>query len=244
MQKLTCYLTVLVLGTLAFSVVRHRNLNLSTIASQKQPEHHKRVNERFPTVDYDKQDLSDPEKNTKRKRYNDGKMVYSKVNPSTVETVMTPEPHLSFPALPVTESDLVVVATVGTGQAHLSENKKNVFSEFVLIVENVLKSKDSGVFQGSVLTVDRLGGHVKYPNGQKILYRVFGINMPQTGSRYLFFLTSKHNKADLAILTAYELSQDGVAPLDEELPQVRSLTGVSEKEILEKVRALLLNSSN
>ena len=68
--------------------------------------------------------------------------------------------------------------------------------------------------------------------------------MPQTGSRYLFFLTSKHNKADLSILTAYELTQAGVAPLDEELPQVRSLTGVSEKDLLLRVRELLANVSH
>ena len=171
-------------------------------------------------------------------------MVYSRVDPSTVETVFTPEPHFTFPALPVAESELVVVGTIETEQAQVSENKKNVFSEFILIVEDVLKTTDSGIRQGSVVTVDRIGGHVRYPNGQKVLYRVFGINMPQIGSRYLLFLTSKHNKADLNILTGYELTEDGVTPLDEELPQVKSLTGVSERDILQRVRDLLLNPSN
>ena len=242
MHKLTYLLLILVLGTLSFSVVRHWNLTSSAVVPQKQLDH-KKVNDRFPTAEYDKQDLSDPEKNAKRKRYNDGKLVYSKIDPSTVESVFTPEPHFTFPALPVAESDLVVVGTIGGGQAQVSENKRNVFSEFTLIVENVLKSKDP-VAEGSVLSVDRIGGHVKYPNGQRVLYRVFGINMPQTGSRYLFFLTSKHNKADLSILTGYELTPDGVAPLDEELPQVRSLTGVSERDILQRTRELLANSSN
>jgi hypothetical protein len=242
MNKLTYLVLMLVLGTLTFSLVSNRNL-ITSVASQKQPDHNKRINERFPTADYDRQDLSDPEKNAKRKRYNDGKLVFSRVDPSTVETVFTPEPHFTFPALPVTESELVVVGTIGSAQAQVSENKRNVFSEFTLIVEDVLKSKDSLVFQGTVLTVDRIGGHVKYPNGQKVLYRVFGINMPQIGSRYLLFLTSKHNKADLSIVTGYEFTQDGVAPLDEELPQVRSLTGVSESDILQRLRELLLNSS-
>jgi hypothetical protein len=244
MHRLTYFLLVLVLGTLGLSVFRHWNPIRAAIATQKDPDHHKKVNERFPNADYDEQDSSDSEKNAKRKRYNDGRMVYSTVGPSTVESVFTPEPHFSFPALPVAESDIVVVGTVGTGQAHLSENKKNVFSEFTLIVENVLKSKTSSVVQGSVLTIDRIGGHVKYPSGQKVLYRIFGMNMPQIGSRYLFFLTSKHNKEDLSILTGYELTQDGAAPLDEELPQVRSLTGVSENDILQRVRNLVRNSSN
>lgn len=244
MHRLTYLLLILVLGTLGFSVVRYRNRIASAATSQKQPDHYKRVNERFPTTDYDKQDLTDPEKNAKRKRYNDGNLVYSKINPEVVETVFTPEPHLTFPALPVAESELVLVGTIGSGQAQLSENKKNVFSEFTLIVESVLKSKDPGVVQGSILTADRIGGHVKYPNGQRILYRIFGINMPQTGSRYLFFLTSKHNKSDLSILTAYEFTQDGVAPLDEELPQVRRFAGMNEKDILQRVRELLASSPN
>ena len=130
-----------------------------------------------------------------------------------------------MPALPVAESDIVVVGTVGSGQAHLSDNKKNIFSEFTLIGEEVLKSKTFGITQGSVLTVDRLGGHVIYPNGQKVLYRIHGVNMPQTGSRYLFFLTSKHNKEDLSILTGYELTEKGAVPLDEELAEVAALTG-------------------
>jgi hypothetical protein len=198
---------LLVLGTLGFSVLRPRNPAPAAVTSQKNTDHAKRINERFPLADYDERDSTDPAKNTKRKRYNDGKLVYSTVGPATVESVFTPEPHASFPPLPVAESDVIVVGLVGTGQAHLSENKKNVFSEFTLIVEDAIKSKLPGVVQGSVLTIDRLGGHVKYPNGQMVLYRIFGMNMPQIGSRYLFFLTTKHNKEDLAILTGYELTQ-------------------------------------
>jgi hypothetical protein len=112
-----------------------------------------------------------------------------------------------------------------------------------LIVEEVFKSK-SAISQGSVLTIDRIGGHVKYPNGQKVLYRISGLNMPQIGSRYLFFLTSKHNHDDLSILTGYELTETGAVPLDEGLPEVASLTGISEKEILQKVRDLVAKSSN
>lgn len=248
MHKLTYLLLILVLTTLGFSLVRHRILTSAAIAGQKDPDHHKRVNERFPTVDYKEQELLDTEKSAQRKekqkRYNDGKLVYSQVEASIQESVFTPEPHFTFPSLPVAESDAIVVGVIGTGQAHLSENKKNIFSEFTLVVEDVLKSKLSGVAQGTVLTLDRIGGHVKYPNGQTVLYRIAGINMPQTGSRYLFFLTAKHNQQDLSILTGYELTQNGVIPLDEELPQVSGLTGVSEADILQRVRNLIRNPSN
>ena len=244
MQRLTYLLVLLVLSTLVFSLLRHRNLASAALAPQKNADHAKQINERFPVASYDEPDATDPPKNAKRKRYNDGKLVYSTVGPATVESVFTPEPHATFPALPVAESDVIVVGTVGTGEAHVSENKKNVFSEFTLVVEDVLKSKASAVMQGSVLTINRIGGHVKYPNGQRVLYRIFGMNMPQIGARYLFFLTTRHNKEDLSILTGYELTQDGAAPLDEELPQVRSLTGVGEKDLLQRVRNLIRASSN
>lgn len=248
MQNLTYALLILVLGTLGFSLARNRNLTAATIAGlqdveQKWREREKKIKDRFPTVDYNKPDSADPERNAKKKRYNQGSWVSTKVGPETVEAVLIGEPHITLPALPVAESDIVVVGTVGSGQAHLSDNKENIFSEFTLIVEEVLKSKTFGISQGSVLTVDRLGGHVIYPNGQKVLYRIHGENMPQTGSRYLFFLTSKHNEEDLSILTGYELTEKGAVPLDEELAEVAALTGVSEKDILQRVRGLIANSS-
>ena len=248
MQKVTYVLLVLVLGTLVFSLARNRSLTTATAAGQedaeqKYREHNKKIKDRFPTVDYNKPDSADPEKKAKKKRYNDGNWVYSNVGPDINEAIFTPEPHVTFPALPVAESDIVVVGTVGSGEAHLSDNKKNIFSEFTLIVEEVLKSKTSGIGQGSVLTADRIGGHVMYPNGQKFLYRVVGVNMPQVGSRYLFFLTSKHNKEDLSILTAYELTETGAVPLDEQLTETAALNGMSEKDILQRVRGLIANPS-
>lgn len=241
MQKLTYFLLVLVVGTIAVSVVRHPN----SIATAPANQHYKRINERFPTADYDEQDLPDTDKNAKRKakqkRYNDGDWV-SSVEPGVDEAALTLEPHFTFPALPVAESEIVVIGNIGTAQAHLSESKRNVFSEFTLTVEVVLKSKIP-VAQGSVLTIDRVGGHVKYPNGQRVLFRITGLNMPQVGGRYLLFLTSEHNKTDLSILTAYELTPNGTIPLDE-LSHVTNLSGISEDDILERVRTLIKNSAN
>jgi len=243
MPKLTYFLLVLMVGMIALSVVRHRNP--IPAAGQTNREDYKKVNERFPTADYDdKQDLPDPEKNAKRKakqkRYNDTSLVASHVEPGVDEAALTLEPHFTFPALPVAESEIVVVGTIGTAQAHLSENKENVFSEFALIVEDVLKSKIQEVERDSVLTIDRVGGHVRYPNGHRILYRITGLNMPQVGGRYLLFLTLKHNNEDISILTAYRLTPNGAIPLDD-LHQVKSLTGVTEADILQRVRKLIQN---
>jgi hypothetical protein len=135
-----------------------------------------------------------------------------------------------------------VVGTIGTAQAFLSENKRNVFSEFTLTVEDVLKSTIQVAAQGSVLTIDRVGGHVKYPNGQKVLFRIAGLNMPRIGGRYLLFLTSTHGKEDISILTAYELTPEGAIPLDPK--RVDGLAGGTEAEFLQRVRSLIQNTAN
>jgi hypothetical protein len=236
------------MGTITLSVFRDENPTPITTPSQKNTEHYKKINERFPTVDYkDKQDLLDPEKTAKRKekqkRYNDTHLVVSRVEPGTDEAALFLEPHVTFPALPVAESEIVVVGTIGTAQAVLSESKRNVFSEFTLSVEDVLKSQIQGVAQGSVLTIDRVGGHVRYPNGQRVLFRLAGQNMPQIGGRYLLFLTSTHSKQDISILTGYQLTPDGALPLDEPY-QVASLTDSTEVALLQRVRDLIQNSAN
>lgn len=246
MPKLTYFLLVLVAGTIIFSAVRHPT-PIPTTVSQRNRDDYKKINERFPTADYDsKQDLPDPERNAKRKekqrRYDDTNLVASHVQPGVDEATLFLEPHITFPSLPVAESECVVVGTIGTAQALLSESKRNVFSEFTLTVEDVLKSKMQGVAQGSVLTIDRVGAHVKYPNGQRVLFRIAGLNMPQIGGRYLLFLTSIHSKEDISILTGYQLTPDGAIPLDE-LYGAASLTGVSEVDILQRVRKLIQNSA-
>lgn len=100
-----------------------------------------------------------------------------------------------------------------------------------------LKTSNQGVKQASVVTVNRMGGFVKYPNGQTVLYRRSGVYMPKIGGRYLFFLNAM-NKHDHGILTAYELTEAGVRPLDMS-SQFLDLEGKSETKILEELRGLL-----
>ena len=116
-------------------------------------------------------------------------------------------------------------------EAHLSENKKNVYSEFTISLEKVFKTASSSVFEGTGITVDRVGGFVKYPNGQLVLYRTFGLDMSLIGRRYLFFLASR-NQPDLSILTAYESGANGVIPLDES-PQFEKYRGQTEEAFLD-----------
>lgn len=201
-------------------------------------------NMRFPTTDYEEPDLADPKKNQARKekklRKNDFKVVARNPRFSTAEVVVTNEGAMDFPALPIAKSTFILLGRVTTAEAHISENKKNVYSEFTVLVEKIFKSPNSSIVEGAEITVDRVGGFVKYPNDHTVLYRISGENMPLTGERYVFFLTSKNQ--DLLILTAYELGAKGVAPLDES-SQFEQFRGVSEASLLNNLREVLDKSS-
>jgi hypothetical protein len=244
MPKLTYFLLILVASTLGLSLVR-RTYSISATSGPTQtaakPDRSQEAKQNFPTAEYDESDLADPAKNAakkeKQKRHNNFKLVSKNPQPWQTETVFIPEGNFDFPALPVSTSQLIAVGTVSEASAHLSEHKMNVYSEFLVVLSSVLKAPTKEVADNSVLTIERLGGNVRYPNGQKVLFRISGWNMPKAGSEYLFFLNSK-NKLDWEIVTAYELTPTGILPLDES-SQFEALRGTSSSEILKQVRALI-----
>jgi hypothetical protein len=122
-----------------------------------------------------------------------------------------PENQFDFPGLPVEQSSVIVVGDVLQSEAHLSEDKTGVYSEFTVRLVEVLKSASS--LPGSEMIVERLGGYVRYPDGRKLLYRVGTGGMPRVGARYLFFL-KRSPELDYSILTAYEFGDDAVTALD------------------------------
>lgn len=246
MQRATYPLIALIVLTLSFSLVRRSDFFVEARAAKQKDtkaERYELAKRHFPTVDYNEPSLPDTEQNRpkkeKKKRFNDlGNWVFSTTQPYIVENLATN--YFNFPALPVANSDIILIGVVGETKAHLSENKKNVFSEFMVAVETVFKSSNQEVKQSSIVTANRMGGFVKYPNGQTVLYRRSGIYMPKIGGRYLFFLNSI-TKHDYGILTAYELTDVGVIPLDM-ASQFFAFEGKSETEILRELRGLLNTS--
>lgn len=243
MAKLTYLLLLLVVSTLALSVARRTySLPATSVSAQTpKPNRFQEAKQHFPTAEYEEPDLPDPSRNAskkeKQKRHNNFKFVAKNPQPWQTESIFLPEGNFDFPALPVSTSQLIIVGRVGEASAHLSEHKMNVFSEFLVAVNSVLKTPTREITDHSMLTIERLGGNVRYPNGRTILFRISGWNMPRVGSEYLFFLNSR-NKLDWEIVTAYELTETGVLPLDES-SQFEALRGTPSIEILKRVRALI-----
>jgi hypothetical protein len=111
----------------------------------------------------------------------------------------------------VEQSPVIVIADVLQSEAHLSEDKLGVYSEFTIRLVAVLKADSS--LPASEMIVERLGGYVRYPDGRKLLYRVGTGGMPRVGGRYLFFLKPT-TELDYSILTGYEFGDNGVTALD------------------------------
>ena len=186
--------------------------------------------EKHPVVDYEAPEPSDPSKRAKRRAksstYNDPEG--PKIDPSEyVVRASSNDWELALDStLPAAQSSAVVVGEVVAGRAHLSEDKANVYSEFSVRVEEVIKN-DPGepISVSDVVVTERQGGRVRLPNGRISGYYVSGQNPPEVGRRYVLFLG--FNKYDASnrrltarremsrhILTGYEFKEDKVFPLD------------------------------
>jgi hypothetical protein len=172
----------------------------------------------FPTVDYDAPETGDPdrraERKEKNKRYDKWLLVSRVLNSRGDELVRDNNWQHRVVALPAGDSAAVALARARGIEAHLSNDKSGVYTEVTLCVEEVLKDDGSGRLSAGVIYADRPGALVKYPDGSQMLYRVFGMNMPRVGRRYVLFLTTPDASPNYRVLTGYELAPLGVKPLD------------------------------
>lgn len=243
--RVTYALSLLVLLTLAFFVAKTRSSNVFIANAQKQTamERYLEVRRTFPLVDYgDEPEPSDPVKRTaareRQKRRDTIREVMTTPHPEDAEISLIGEGGVELSALPVDKSDLIVVGNVLSAETHLSGNKKNVVSEFIVHVEKVYKPVAAA---GSSITVERFGGNVRYPNGQTVLYRWAGTSMPKIGGGYVFFLESITESDDYTILTGYELREKAVYPLDAS-PQFEALRGMETSAFLKRLIAEVCKS--
>lgn len=210
---------VMVIGTaLAFTATKRVSTPTASAQQQDQAKWKAREEEKkkqFPIADFNEAEPTDPLKRAqqkqKQKRKNGLRLVMQNPEPDSGGGLFLPHNQFDFPGLPVEQSAVIVIGDVLQAEAHLSEDKTGVFSEFTIRLIDVLKADSS--LPGSEMIVERLGGYVRYPDGRKLLYRVGTGGMPRIGARYLFFLKPTP-ELDYSILTAYEFGDKGVIALD------------------------------
>jgi hypothetical protein len=204
-----------------------------------------RFKSHFPVVDYDAPEESDPDKQKERKekgkRY-DHSFVSKHPSLESSEAVFHTDWYRYLEALPVGQSRSIVVGVVKSSEAHLSDDKTGVYTEFAVEIREVLKGEGGNLTVGKLVHADRPGGYVRYPGGHVELYRFADLNMPAVGGEYLFFLTRPEQSHNYEVLTAYEFSPRGVIPLDS-LVLFQAFTGTERGTFLSKVRELIKTSN-
>lgn len=191
-----------------------------------------------PIVDFQQAPPTDEREQTKR-RLRGAKHDKSLWNVDPTDrsdnTVIVDFVDPNLPALPFTKSTTVVVGSITAAKAYLSNDLTGVYSEFVLRVEEVIKSDPQvPVIHGCTVEVVREGGRVRFPSGHVHLYKISELEMPHVGARYLFFLTDGNQNDSFPILTAYKLHAGKIIPLDN-LRQPQIYQNVDEITFLNEV---------
>lgn len=183
-----------------------------------QTAHDAELNRKFPVAEYDEAVTTDPEKQARRaarnQRYERRRLVKSKPDKSVLKTTRVTNWEVGMAAFPSARSHAVIIGEVLDAQAHLSNDKSGVYSEFNVRVGRVFKSLSGSLSPGDLMTVEREGGYVRYSHDYKRLYRIQGRGMPLAGRRYLLFLDPGDSTTGHQVITGYELSAGKVTPLD------------------------------
>ena len=117
------------------------------------------------------------------------------------------------PALPVEQSNAVVLGKVTDRRAVLTDDKLGIYSEFSIKISEIFKDDLKGLFIDQVITASRLGGAVRFPSGKLQKYTVSRLGYPQQDKVYVLFL-KRDEVGDYSIFTGYELNGSVVQPLD------------------------------
>ena len=117
------------------------------------------------------------------------------------------------PALPVEQSNAVVLGRVTDRRPVLTEDKLGIYSEFSIRISEIFKDDLSGLFIDQVITASRPGGAVRFPSGKIQKYTVSLLGYPQQDTVYVLFL-KRDEVGDYSILTGYEVNGSVVQPLD------------------------------
>ena len=249
-HKVTAILLVLLAATVAYSGATLRDQGQNPVNGNQRNSNAERqqrdeFESQFPIADYSAPEPSDPEKRVKReaksKRYDNSTM---SVDPSYESTANTGHWASALSALPVDQSNAVIVGEVVDAQAYLSDDKTGVYSEFTINVSEVLKDGDPACLgAGNLITVERAGGRVRFPSGKVSKYFTVGQGMPRRGRRYLLFLT--RTQQDYQLLTGYELRAGRVFLLDNPGPRhpITTYQDLDEAKLLNDVRVAIASSA-
>jgi hypothetical protein len=162
-----------------------------------------------------------------------------------------PSSHFRKDAMPFAASDAVVVGTVTAGQSHLSNDRRDLYSEFEVTLQELLKNSVPPYLrvEGSI-DIQRTGGAIRLPSGKVLTRGALADSMPQIGGRYLLFLKYDQSTEDYSVVMGYQLSGNEVYRLDDlssqdsnfrQVVHLLRSEGVSESEFLARAKSTFVS---
>lgn len=203
-------------------------------AFQSQNREAPRKKAQYPVVDYNAPEPADPQERAKRRKkgekYDNALMP---INPSAEEVFQNEVEHFlpGTPALPVSQSAAVIIGTVTKSQAHLTPDKSYVYSEFDVLVDEVVKNDtQSPITTGKAVPVERPGGRVLMPSGRIHEYRTT-LEPLEVGGRYALFLIRRGD--DYQVFAGYKIEGGKIFPVDD---YFKLYEGASEEDFMRDLR--------
>lgn len=240
-------LGLLIIGLCVSMAFLFSSLNTQSQDNQKQTPVDEFDTSRFPIVDVSALPQGDAKQLAKRQAK--GKKYNNKYAPPIEllnSSYAVNHSLVRLPAIPLKESTVVVIGEIADAKAYLSEDRKQVYSEFILSIQSVLKNESRQVLStnGSI-EVERLGGRALLPSGKVAVVAVDNQNMPRVKANYLLFLTGGKLDEGFTILTGYELRSGKVFPLDHVSPThpMAQYRGQDVSTLLHDLLSVLGNSS-
>lgn len=228
---------------------RQQGGNGQKAASEKNPDF-----SRFPIADYHAPDPVDANvkaaREAKGRKYNNKHM--AQISEDTFQIFSSADWDVRLPALPVERSAAVVIGTVRSANAYLTPDKTDIYSEFQVAVETVIKNDpDNMIKAGATIAVERKGGKARMPSGKTVISWVSHQNMPRFKGRYVLFLTHQFETpndtpTDFYLLTGYELRDGYVHLMDDTQPghPITRYAGATETALLNDLYNKVAKTSN
>lgn len=170
---------------------------------------------RFPVVEFASDTTHDQSRKQKNSRYEQYvPFTIGVANPDTSGRQIVHD-HVKQPDAIPGDADLVIMGQVLSGSAHFTSGKRSIYSEFVIRVDEVIKQEPAKeIVVAENIIADRLGGRIRFKNGQEVTYKAAGFDMPAIGKQHVLFLSRDTQSPNYKIITGYEIIGDEVEPID------------------------------
>lgn len=240
---------LLLVSVLSLSIVTFATAHYKNLAANKRYQNHRQQNDiqdvdksddQFPLIESDQPETTEPVKRSRRRkkgaRYDKAPIPLN----ATSDQIVHVNEGVPLSALPVAQSNVILIGSIIDAEAVLSNDRTSVYSEFTIQVEEILKDNHQKLLPASSVVAERQGGRVRFPSGHITLEWVTGTGMPRISRRYVLFLTRIPPDQSLYIHFGYEITGSKVTLLDkyEDHPS-QAYRGVVVEKLINDLRAAL-----